>query len=129
MKKYLVPRIAILAAVLVALTMLVWPSRSLAEQPQKAEFMIVNKSDWDIHQLFLSPTHKNSWGPDQLGDNVIKHGGGSYTLKNIPCGHYDIKVVDDDGDACVIEDVTMCKDHTHWDITNEGLAECEGWGQ
>jgi hypothetical protein len=127
MKKRIVPRIAILAAVMFALVMLALPFASQA-QPQKAVFMIVNNSDWDIHGLFLSPTHKDTWGTDQLGDEVIKHGGGSYTLHSIPCGHYDIKVVDEDGDACVIEDVIMCKDHTHWEITNKELANCEGWG-
>jgi hypothetical protein len=127
MKKNFVPRIAILAAILFAVTMLALPMASHA-QPPKAEFMIVNQSDWDIHGLFLSPTHKDTWGPDQLGDEIIKHGGGSFTIHSIPCGHYDIKVVDEDGDACVIEDVVMCKDHTHWDITNKELANCEGWG-
>lgn len=127
MKKRIVPRIAIAAAVMFALVMLALPFASQA-QPQKAVFMIVNNSDWDIHGLFLSPTHKDTWGTDQLGDEVIKHGGGSYTLHSIPCGHYDIKVVDEDGDACVIEDVIMCKDHTHWEITNKELANCEGWG-
>ncbi|MDT5061237.1 MAG: hypothetical protein QOH63_1696 [Acidobacteriota bacterium] len=127
MKKRFIPRIAILAAILFAVTMLALPMASHA-QPQKAQFMIVNQSDWDIHGLFLSPTHKDTWGPDQLGDEIIKHGGGSFTIHSIPCGHYDIKVVDEDGDACVIEDVVMCKDHTHWDITNKELANCEGWG-
>jgi hypothetical protein len=127
MKKHVVPRIAIVAAVLFALVMLALP-HALQAQPSAAVFMIVNRSDWDIHALYLSPTHKDSWGPDQLGDEVIKHGGGVYTIHSIPCGHYDIKVVDEDGDACVIEDVIMCKDHTHWDITNKELANCEGWG-
>jgi len=129
MKKQFVPRMALLGAVVVALTMMVMPMASHAGgAAQRAEFMVVNHSDWDIHQLFLSPTHKDTWGPDQLGDHVIKAGGGSFTLHSIPCGHYDIKIVDEDGDACVIEDVTMCKDHTHWDVTNKELAKCEGWG-
>ena len=127
MKKSLVSRIAVLSAVLLALVMMAMPAASSAE-PQKAQFMIVNNSDWDIHELYLSPTHKDSWGPDQLGDHVIKHGGGSFTLHSIPCGHYDVKVVDEDGDDCVIEDVYMCKDHTHWNVTNKELAKCEGWG-
>ena len=128
MKKHLVPRIALVGAVLFALTVMALPALSHAEAPQKAEFMVVNNSDWDIHQLFLSPTHKDTWGPDQLGDKVITHGGGSFTLHSIPCGHYDIKIVDEDGDPCVIEDVLMCKDHTHWNVTNKELARCEGWG-
>ena len=127
MKKQLVPRIMILAALLFAMTMLALPRASHA-QPQRAQFMVVNRSDWDIHHLYLSPTHKDTWGPDQLGDEVIRHGGGSYTIHSIPCGHYDIKVVDEDGDDCIIEDVIMCKDHTHWDVTNKELANCEGWG-
>src|SRR3954451_21403439 len=127
MKKQFVSRIALVCAVLVALTVMALPALSHAGT-QRAEFMIVNNSDWDIHQLYLSPTRKDTWGPDQLGDKVITHAGGSFTLHSIPCGHYDVKVVDEDGDACVIEDITMCKDHTHWDVTNKVLAKCEGWG-
>ncbi|HEX8708139.1 MAG TPA: hypothetical protein VF723_07860 [Pyrinomonadaceae bacterium] len=123
MRKYF-PRIAILALVFCALAAA--PLLTRAES-QRAEFMIVNRSDYDIYHLYLSATHKDTWGPDQLGDNVIKSGT-SFTIHNIPCGHYDIKVVDDDGDECEIEDVIMCKDHTHWDMTNKDLLKCEGWG-
>jgi hypothetical protein len=121
------PRVVLFAAVLISLTMMAMPPLSRAG-PQRAEFMVVNKSDWDIHGLYLSATQAATWGPDQLGDKIIAHGGGTFTLHGIPCGHYDIKLVDDDGEACVIEDVVMCKDHTHWDVTNEQLARCEGWG-
>jgi hypothetical protein len=127
MRKSLVPRIALVAAVLFTLTALALPLPSHAEQ-QRAEFMINNKSDWDIHHLYLSPEDKDTWGPDQLGEKVIASGE-SFTLKNIPCGEYDIKIVDDDGDDCIIEGVVMCKDHTHWDITNKELAQCQGWGE
>jgi hypothetical protein len=126
MKKSLVPRIAIVAAILLAMTALVLPLPSRAAA-QRAEFMVNNKSDWAIHHMYLSPEDKDAWGPDQLGDQVIESGE-SFTLKNIPCGEYDNKVVDEDGDACVIESVVMCKDHTHWDLTNKELAKCEGWG-
>jgi hypothetical protein len=127
MRKSLVPRISLAAAVLFAMTALMLPLPSSAEA-QRAEFMINNKSDWDIHHLYLSPEDKDTWGPDQLGDKVIASGE-SFTLKNIPCGEYDIKIVDDDGDDCIIEGVVMCKDHTHWDITNKELAQCQGWGE
>jgi hypothetical protein len=126
MKKRFVPRIALVAAVLLAMSALALPGVSHAGV-QRAEFMINNKSDWGIYHLYLSPEDKETWGPDQLGDNVIESGE-SFTLKNIPCGEYDIKVVDEDGDACVIEGIVMCKDHTHWDLTNKELAKCQGWG-
>lgn len=95
---------------------------------QKAEFMIENKSEWDIHHLFLSSSDDDQWGPDQLGDHVLASGT-SFTLRNIPCDTYDIKVVDDDGDECVIKGIPMCKDHTHWDLTNKELLGCEGFGR
>jgi hypothetical protein len=126
MKKLFVPRVAFVAVILLALAALVLPLQSLAET-QTAEFMINNKSEWSIHHLFLSPEDKETWGPDQLGKQQINPGE-SFTLKDIPCGKYDIKVVDEDGDECVIEAIRMCKDHTHWDLTNSALAKCQGWG-
>ncbi|HJU55823.1 MAG TPA: hypothetical protein VJ715_14665 [Pyrinomonadaceae bacterium] len=126
MKRNLVPRVAIAAAMLFALVALALPMPSKA-QPQRAEFMINNRSDWDIYHMFLSPEDKDTWGPDQLGEKVI-HSGESFTLNDIPCGEYDIKLVDEDGDACIVEGIVMCKDHTHWDLTNKELAKCEGWG-
>ena len=126
MKRNLVSRLAIIAAVLFAFAALALPVPSKAE-PQRAEFMINNKSSFDIYHLFLSPEDKDTWGPDQLGEKVI-HSGESYTLNDIPCGEYDIKLVDEDGDACIVEGIVMCKDHTHWDLTNSELARCEGWG-
>ena len=126
MKKKVVPRVALAAAALFALTALALPLPSKA-QPQRAEFMINNKSSFDIYHMFLSPEDKDTWGPDQLGEKVI-HSGESFTLNDIPCGEYDIKIVDEDGDACIVEGIVMCKDHTHWDLTNTELGRCEGWG-
>ncbi len=126
MKRNLVSRLAIIAGVLFAFGALALPVPSKAE-PQRAEFMVNNKSSFDIYHMFLSPEDKDTWGPDQLGEKVI-HSGESFTLNDIPCGEYDIKIVDEDGDACIVEGIVMCKDHTHWDLTNSELARCEGWG-
>jgi len=90
-----------------------------------ATIKVVNNSKWEIHHLYLSSTSNKHWGPDQLGDNIIESGGGKYTLTDIDCDHYDIKIVDEDGDECVIEDVEMCGDHTIWKITDKNLLACE----
>ena len=126
MKRTLIPRFAVAAAVLFAMAALALPLPSKAE-PQRAEFMINNRSSFDIYHMYLSPEDKDTWGPDQLGENVIKSGS-SFTLNDIPCGEYDIKIVDEDGDVCVVGPIVMCKDHTHWDLTNTELGRCEGWG-
>ena len=88
--------------------------------------MIVNRSDYTIYQLFISPSRSSRWGRDQLGRRTIRPGQ-SFTLNSIPCGLYDMKVVDNDGDSCVVTEIPMCRDHTHWEMTNEALVRCEGF--
>jgi hypothetical protein len=84
-----------------------------------------NKSKWEIHHMYLSPTsEKDEWGPDQLGEAVIKTGG-TFTLTDIVCNKYDIKIVDEDGDECVVSAVALCDDAATWTITDERLLKCE----
>jgi hypothetical protein len=92
---------------------------------KKASIKVINQSKWEIHHLFLSSTSDHEWGPDQLGDEVIGTGE-SFTLTKIDCDDYDIKVVDEDGDECVIEEVNMCGDASVWKITDKSLLSCEG---
>jgi len=92
----------------------------------KSSVKIINGSKWDIHHLFIAPASSDKWGPDQLEDNIIQSGQ-SFTINNIPCDEYDVKVVDEDGDECVIEAAKLCSDH-YWKITDEDLLECEGYG-
>jgi len=92
---------------------------------KKASIKIVNNSKWEIHHLYLSSTTDRQWGPDQLGDEIIEAGGGKYTLTDIDCDKYDIRVVDEDGDECVINDVSLCGDEMVWKITDKVLLKCE----
>jgi hypothetical protein len=89
-----------------------------------ASVNIVNQSAWDIHQLYLSPVDEGAWGNDQLGDHVIESGG-SYLLHSIPCDSYDVRIVDEDGDACVIGGVDMCANNDAWVITDDDLLTCQ----
>jgi hypothetical protein len=92
---------------------------------KKATIKVINQSKWEIHHLYLSSTTDKQWGSDQLGDEVIQAKGGSFTLTNIDCDDYDIKVVDEDGDECVVEAVNLCGDETVWKITDKILLACE----
>lgn len=87
---------------------------------------ITNKSDWEIHHFFLAPSESDKWGPDQLGDEVIKAGGGSFELHKVPCDTFDVKLVDEDGDECVVESVDICGSKQGWVITSKDLIACEG---
>jgi hypothetical protein len=89
-----------------------------------ASVKVINQSKWEIHHLFISPADENHWGPDQLGEDVLTKGD-SFTITNIPCDDYDVKVVDEDGDECVIEGAHLCHDDSFWKITDKELLSCE----
>jgi hypothetical protein len=99
---------------------------AFAAPKKKATVKIINQSKWEIHHIFLSSSSEEEWGPDQLEDEILKKGE-SLTLQGIPCDDYDIKVVDEDGDECVIEKVSLCGDDSFWKITDKDLLECEGY--
>ena len=110
-----------LSVVLILLASLTLP---LSAAKKKASIKIINQSKWEIHHLYLSPSTSKHWGPDQLGEEVLAKGE-SYTLTNIDCDTYDIKVVDEDGDECIVEDHELCGDHSFWKITDKELLACE----
>ena len=117
-------KVAVLLGVaLVSLAALTLPADAHAAG-KKAAVKVVNKSDWEIHHFFLSSTEEDEWGPDQLGDDVIGKDE-SFTLKNIPCDSYDVKLVDEDGDECVVDDVDICGGAESWTITNKILLGCQ----
>lgn len=91
-----------------------------------ATVKIINQSKWEIHHIFLSASTEDEWGPDQLDDEILTKGD-SLTLTGIDCDLYDIKVVDEDGDECIIEEVDLCNDNSYWKITDKDLLECEGY--
>ena len=93
---------------------------------KKASVKVINQSKWEIHHLYLSSSSDEEWGPDQLEDEILTKGD-SLTLTDIPCDEYDIKVIDEDGDECVIEAVDLCRDNSFWKITDKDLLECEGY--
>jgi len=93
---------------------------------RKATVKIINQSKWEIHHIYLSSSDDQEWGPDQLEDETLAKGE-SLTLTGIECDLYDIQVVDEDGDECVIEEVDLCNDNSYWKITDKALLECEGY--
>jgi hypothetical protein len=112
------PKYALIAAVVMAF--------ALPAFAKKSTVKIINHSKWAIHHVFLSPSEDENWGPDQLEDSILAKGD-SITITSIPCDTYDVKVVDEDGDECIIEEVDLCGDNLYWNITDKDLLECEGY--
>jgi hypothetical protein len=84
---------------------------------------ITNSSDWELHHLYISAVDKQVWGEDQLGEQTIATGE-RFTLKGVPCGSYDVKLVDEDGDECEVSDVDICG-NGGWNINSDDLLECQ----
>lgn len=96
---------------------------SLAPPADASSVRIHNRSSWDIHELYLSPVDDDDWGPDQLGRHVIGSGE-TFTLTDVRCDSYDVRLVDEDDDACVVGDVRLCGKET-WTITDRELLACQ----
>lgn len=90
-----------------------------------AEVEIRNNSSWDIHELYINTAGDPDWGPDRLGEAVIESEGGIFTLTDIPCGAYDVLLVDEDGDQCAVGDVGLCGGKGEWVIEDEALLACQ----
>lgn len=107
---------------LAAVAVLASAATSASENDSKV--VLKNQSAWAIHELYFSPTSEREWGPDQLGNHTINTGD-TFTLSGVPCAAYDVRVVDEDGDECVIEDVGLCATKDTWVITDKDLLGCQ----
>ena len=114
---------AMLAGAIVLAGVVLGPATE-AQGKKNSTVKVVNRSTWTIEEMYLSPIDEKEWGPDQLGDAVIKPDK-SFTLDNIPCDSWDVKLVDEDGDECVVADVDLCKDDETWEITSKDLLKCQ----
>jgi len=114
------------SVIAMSLCLILLLASSVLAGPKKgrATVEIINDSSWDIYQLYISPSHTDEWGPDQLADAILA-AGESLLIYDILCNDYDLMFVDEDGDRCIIEEETLCVDDSVWHITDEGLISCE----
>jgi hypothetical protein len=97
---------------------------AVATGPAAAYDLVVNnKSKYEIHELYVSKSKASAWGPDQLKKDTIDPGE-TFRLKNIKDGTYDLKVVDEDGTECTIEDAEFAE-NKEWIITSRMLERCD----
>ncbi len=85
-----------------------------------------NSSRWAIMRIHMSPVSQSTWGPDHLGANVLASGG-TFTLHGVPCSNYDLKLVDQDGDECVLNNINICAESSGWDISDDDLLTCQAF--
>jgi hypothetical protein len=115
-----VTRMTALLAVLLTLSSLIAP---VAQARNFYTAKVVNNSPWDIYHLYLSPTGQDEWGPDLLGDYIL-YSGYNFTTPSMAAGAYDLKLVDEDGDVCIVWNVDLYRFST-WNISDSWLLGCE----
>lgn len=84
---------------------------------------IKNASDWHIVNFYLSSSADPNWGPDQLGEQVIGSGQ-NFELRGVPCDTYDVRIVDQDEDVCIVRGIELCGANG-WTITSQALLNCQ----
>ena len=90
------------------------------------DFTVSNKSKYDIHELYVSKSKSSEWGPDQLRKNTID-AGNKFTLHGVTDGTWDLKLVDEDGTECVVEDIAF-DESKEWTVTSKMLERCDKFG-
>ena len=99
-------------------------SGDVAAVDTSSSIRVTNSSAWVIRELYLSPVSESRWGADQLGAHVIRTGE-SYSITGIPCGSYDVKIVDEDGDNCEVRNTNICAENSGVDISSQDLLHCQ----
>jgi hypothetical protein len=95
-----------------------------ADDPDTSSTLIIeNDSSYTLLEINLSPTTSASWGPDLLGNTVLAPGD-TFEVSGIQCDTYDIRVVDEDLDPCILHAVDLCLDNAVWRIDDVELATC-----
>ncbi len=88
------------------------------------DLYIQNDMDFDVYEMFVSPSSSSDWGPDQLGATVLEPGD-DFTLLALPCGEYDLRIVDENGDECVTADSEfICESDAAFFISSETFPDC-----
>jgi hypothetical protein len=95
-----------------------------ADRAPDSQVELRNESKWSIQQLYFAPIDSDRWGPDQLSHNVVRTGG-SFSLTGIRCDKYDTKLVDEDGDECIVRNIALCASDKIWRISDKDLLKCQ----
>ncbi len=84
---------------------------------------IQNSSSFAFIEINLSPVNADSWGRDLLGADILEPGD-VLELSGIECDDYDIRVVDEDADECIVPEVDLCIASERWVVTDSDLLDC-----
>ncbi len=107
--RFVVSLMALLAIIALTFSFNV-PQDKVSFERKGKKIKIVNKSDFDIHHIYITGNNNASWGEDILGngedDYLAK--GETQEIELPDCGNWDVKIVAADGKECIVYDVALC---------------------
>jgi hypothetical protein len=76
-----------------------------------ADFTLLNRTGYTLREVYVSPSHKNSWGNDRMGQGFLDNGKSRlFKFSDKSSCKQDLKVVfDDDASEVVWEDFDLCE--------------------
>jgi hypothetical protein len=81
-----------------------------------SSLLVSNHSDFEIHEIYVTPVDSSTWGANLLANDILMPG--ESTLLGIQCGTYDAMLVDETGAICEVSAVDLCYDDADWIIRN-----------
>ncbi len=96
--------------IIVAAALLLSANAALAAN---ADFTLVNKTGYAIEEVYISPSQKNEWGNDRLGQYQFANGESrKFKFGDTKNCQQDIKVIfSDDESEVEWEDINLCEIH------------------
>jgi hypothetical protein len=99
-------------ATAVAISAFAISGTTVQAQQARQDFMLVNKTGYDIKEVYVSPSKADDWEEDVLGDDELEEGTEQpikFSRKEKTC-KWDMKVVYSDDDSSVVwHDLDLCK--------------------
>jgi hypothetical protein len=76
-----------------------------------ADFTLVNRTGYTLREVYISPSSKNSWGNDRLGQGYLENGKSRlFKFSDDSACDKDLQVVFDENGAKVVwQDVDVCE--------------------
>ena len=110
--------------IIICVALLILAALPLVSRAQPATSVnIVNNSNREIRNVYLSHVDVDDWSANQLGNATIG-AGQSFTLNNVACDQQQIKVIGEDQDGCFISTVVTCGNSSTWTVTNDTARDC-----
>jgi hypothetical protein len=111
--------------VIICVALLILAALPLASRAQPSTSVnIVNNSNREIRNVYLSHVDVDDWGANQLSEGSTIAPGQSFNLSNVACDRQQVKVIGEDQDGCFLSTVVNCGDSPTWTITNDTARDC-----